>query len=544
MRKKLAKVVAVLGAGALSLSLGACGAGTGASGASGTAGADAYPTKLILADQQPVGDFNPVGGYCDAGVCPLYDGLLRPLPASDTQPAGLEPALAAAMPEPSQNGLAWSVKLRSGVTFSDGSPLTPADVVATYESILADAVASPLAEKLSMVTGVRETAPDTVEFALSQPFADFPTRLMFGIVPARSVEAGVPCGKWQLNSKPVGTGAYELTKLEVGERADFTARQGYFRGTSPVKELTILTVPEDNTRVQWLQSGEIDGAQLPPRLAETFKDQPGYTVVAANSVDWRGLTLPSSNPFTADPQVRLALNYAIDRDAIVRDILRGYGEPAYTPVNRYYGTVNVPDAFPFDLSRARELLAQAGWEKRGDTLEKDGQGAQLTIWYPAGDEVRGDLAKAVGAQLEKLGVGVEIESSSWDDVVKGEHLRDVAAMFGGGDYPYSVDTQLYATLHTPGPRASIFDNPTRQSVPGADVLLDSARITPEANARTAIYRQVVEAYVREPSYLMIAFMRHAYVTKTNSYQGQELALEPHEHGVGWGPWWNLAQWHK
>lgn len=498
------------------------------------------PTELVLSSPQPVGEFNPINGYGELGVSPLYDGLLRLESHGDTQIPALAPALAASLPQPNHDQTVWTVPLRDDVTFSNGQPLTADDVAATYRAVLDPQHASDVAGAYSMIRSVDAVDAHTVRFTLDYSYAAFPERLLLGIAPAGAIAAG-PAADAPLNTQPVGTGPYVLEKLTPTE-AVMTARDDYFRGPPPVDQLTFTVVEDPNTRAQQMQAGAVDGTVLPPVLANTFTDQPGTRVDAVESADWRGVSLPAGNPFTADPQARLAMNLAVDRQSMVEHVLAGRGRPAPTPVAAVYGDAHNPDArFDYDPSRAARILDDAGWAQTGDgTRARGGQNAEFTVYYDAKDAVRRDLAEAFAAAMHDIGVTVHVRGATWD--VIDTKLDTAAVMLGGGDKPYSLDTQVYGALHTRSSHSDPYDNPGDFTIPGVDAALDDARRSLDPARRAADYRRVQAAYVDHPSYVFLAFLDHTYVSAETGWDTGPLVMEPHSHGVNWGPWWNIADW--
>lgn len=539
--------------------------------------ADAH-SALVLADAFELGGFNPISGYGELGTSPLYDGLMAlESTGPDTLPR-LVPALASAAPEPNADLTVWTVPLRSGVRFHDGSTFDAADVVATYQAVLDPANASPIASSFDMLAsvsggsttptfappgaspasttspasmmspestpnlGTQPEAGEQVTFTLKYPYADFPTRLLLAIAPSEKLTGG-PASESSLNREPVGTGPYRLTELSA-ERAVFTAFADHWRGAPEVTTLTTVYLPDDNTRTQRVAAGEFDGTIVPPALARTFEGRAGYEVVSAKSADWRGVSLPADNPFTADPAVRIALNHAVDRQAMVDVVLAGYGAAAYTPVSAVYGDAFDPDAtFAYDPGPAKAMLADAGWTPGPDgVLVNGGDRASFTVAYRPTDTVRRDLATAFAADLKRIGVEVTLEGLDFDRIEP--RVRDLGVLLGGGDKPYSIDTQIYPALHSQTPGAPVWDNPGNHGSPAMDALLDQARRTTDDTVRTALYRRAQRAYLDNPSYVFLVFLEHTYAVREDDWQRGPLTVEPHSHGVGWGPWWNLASWHR
>ncbi len=498
---------------------------------------------IVLADASDLGGYNPIAGYGELGVSPLYDGLLA---LHSTNPDALPtfaPALATALPTHNDQFTQWTVPLRRGVTFHDGSSFDAADVVATYEAVLDPASASEIASAFEMVDQVTASTTDageSVTFTLKYPYADFPARLLLAIAPSEKLTGG-PASESSLNREPIGTGPYRLTELSA-DKAVFTANADYWGGAPQVASLTTVHLPDDNTRALRVKAGEFDGTSIPPSLAGAFTDAPGYSVVTAHSADWRGVSLPGDSAFTRDPRVRVALNLAVDRQAMLDTVLAGHGTPAHTPVSSVYGEAFDPTAtFAFDPDRARAVLDAAGWVAGADGVRaKGGERAAFTVAYNPSDTVRRDLATAFVADLKQVGVEVTLEALGWDKIEP--RIGSLGVLLGGGDKPYSIDTQVHAALHTPMAGTAVWDNPGGFGSARLDDALDQARRTADGPTRTELHRAVQAEYLADPSYVFLVFLDHTYVVRDGGWQRGPLTIEPHAHGVSWGPWWNLASW--
>ncbi|WP_410870337.1 ABC transporter substrate-binding protein [Nocardia sp. A7] len=495
---------------------------------------------LILADAAELGGYNPVAGYGAAGGAKIYDGLLR-LTGGTGMP-GFAPALATEPPTPDTDATVWTAPLRPGVRFSDGSAFDAEDVVATYRAILDPASASEVRSSFSMIERVEAVDPLSVRFTLRHPYAAFPAKLLIGIVPSEAVATPGPATESPLNAAPIGTGPYRLTALEP-TRAVFEANESYWGGAPSVKKLTVLYVPDDNTRAQRMASGELDGTSLPPLLAATFDKR--MTVQANTSADWRGVSMPEADPVAGDSAVRLALNYAVDRQGMIDNILGGYGRPAYTPFADIYGESHNPAvSFAFDRPRAEQILDGAGWRTGADGLRaKNGVRARFTVMYNSTDTLRRDLAMAFASDARRVGIEVDLEALSWDRIEP--RIAQAAILLGGGSEPYDPDTQAYNTLHSPllDPSASSpYDNAGRHADPAIDAQLETARRSTDPAVRAAAYREVQSRYAQDPSHVFLVHLDHTYVVKDSSWQMSGPILEPHAHGVTWGPWWSLQTW--
>lgn len=498
---------------------------------------------IVLADNQEPGELNPVAGHGEDGSSRIYDGLVRLDPGDGTQIPTLAPALARELPQPNADATEWTVRLRDGVTFHDATPFDAADVVATYAAVIDPAFASPIATSFAMLERVEKVGADTVRFHLAHPYAAFPSLLLLGIAPSESLTPAAPVEESALNTEPIGTGPYRLAGLR-GDELVLEAYDDYWGGAPPIERITVAIAADDNTRAQRMAAGEFDGTVLPPMLANTFADRDEFVVTANPSADWRGITLPTGHPVTADPAIRLALNYAVDRTGMIDGVLGGHGRPASTPVPGVFGDYYQPSAgFEFDRAEAERILDAAGWVEGPDgTRVNDGRRASFTLMYNAADTVRRDLARAFGSDAAQVGIEVELHGTGWDEIDR--RIGVDAVVLGGGSRPYDPDTQLYSTLHSSYLEEGVggpYDNAGDYTNDAVDAALDRGRRSTDHATRVEAYRTVQNEYVKAPAMVTLAFLDHTYVTKSGWPEPTPI-LEPHTHGVSWGPWWNLPDW--
>ena len=501
-------------------------------------------TSLSLVTALLPETLNPIAGADSNGMGKINEGLLTLKAKADDLP-DLVPQLAQSAPEPSEDAKTWTVKVRSDITFSDGTPLTAEDVVATYKAIIDPATASPIAGDLSMLADVQALDPTTVVFTLSIPYVAFPTKLLIGIAPASAIVAGQKVEESALNQDPIGTGPYVLESFSSGKLV-YAANKKFRDGSPAVKKITYVHAADDNTRAQQMTAGDYDGSVLPPRLAANFKNSDDVTVIAATSADWRGISLPLDNPVTSEPAVRMALNLAVDRQAMLDSVLMGYGRTASTFIPPQYVDYYAGDAvFPHDLGAAKSMLDGAGWAEGSDGIrKKNGVRASFTIMYKPEDRLRKDLSAAFASDALKAGFDVTIEAQGFDVLEPRIHKDSV--MMGGGDTPYDVDSQLYSMLHSSYPAAGVYyDNPSQYANPEMDAALDLGRTSLTIDDRVTAYRTVQDIYLAEPSMVVLLFVDHTYVqlkSVSDAWDGTQTILEPHEHGTAWGPWVNIEKW--
>ncbi len=526
----------LIGTAGAALAAAACSAPT--TGGGGTSASLSLVTALLPET------LNPIAGADSNGMGKINEGLLTLKAQPDNLP-DLVPQLAASPPEPSADAKTWTVTVRSDVTFSDGTPLTADDVVATYAAIIDPATASPIAGDLSMLAGVEAPDPTTVVFTLNIPYVAFPTKLLVGIAPASALVAGQKIEESALNQKPIGTGPYVVESFSNGKLV-YAANDKFRDGAPAVKKVTYILAADDNTRAQQMTAGEYDGSALPPRLAANFKKSDDVDVIAATSADWRGISLPLDNPVTSDPAVRMALNLAVDREAMLDSVLMGYGRVASTFIPPQYVDYYSEDAvFPYELDKAKSMLDEAGWIEGSDGIRrKNGVRAAFTVMYKPEDRLRKDLSAAFASEALKAGFDVSIEGQGFD--VLEPRIHKDAVMLGGGDTPYDVDSQLHSMLHSSYPAAgAYYDNPSQYANPDMDAALDLGRTSLTTEDRVAAYEKVQDIYLADPSMVVLVFVDHTYVqlkSVSDTWSGTQTILEPHEHGTAWGPWVNIEKW--
>ncbi|GAA0901059.1 ABC transporter substrate-binding protein [Streptomyces thermoalcalitolerans] len=509
--------------------LAACSAPTGSGGGGGGGGA---ADSVVIGVASEPDTLSPLLGYGKDGNSKIFDGLL----ARDAN-LKLKPALAKALPEVDDKGLTYTYTLRDGVKFSDGEPLTAADVVFTYRTILDKKTNNPSRSELDAIKEVRAEGDDKVVFTLKYPYAPFAARTVLPIVPEHVAGKQDP-NTGSFNTKPVGTGPYVLTGWSKGEKLTFKANPHYWGGEPKVKKLTMAIVPDDDVRATRLRSGDLDGAVLPPNLAATFKNDKDKKTYRAKSYDVRTVTLPTAHKVTGDRAIRRALDAAVDRRAMVDKILDGAGRPAYgpLPVDDPWYTKDIERSQ--DLARARRILDDAGWKPGADGIRvKDGRRASFTLLYPSGDKVRQDHALAYASDAKKAGIEVRAESATWEVIEPRMKNDAVLAGFGSvGDPDFGLYTLLHSSLAGNG-----FNNMARYDDPAVDRALDTGRRSQDQATRRTAYATVQRALVANPGYTFLTHLDHVYVL-ADRWDGLTTQLEPHEHGFASGPWWNAETW--
>ncbi|MFT2016234.1 ABC transporter substrate-binding protein [Streptomyces sp. 796.1] len=475
---------------------------------------------------------SPLLGYGKDGNSKIFDGLL-----THDAKMQLKPALAAKLPEVSGDGLNYTYTLRDGVRFSDGEPFTADDVVFTYRTILDKKTNNASKTELDAIKSIEKKDEKTVVFRLKYPYAPFAERTVLPIAPQHIA------GKQDVNTgafttKPIGTGPYLLSRWSKGEKLVFKANPTYWGGEPKIKKFTMAIIKDDDVRATRLRSGDLDGAILPPNLAATFKSDKGLRTLTATTYDYRNVTLPTGNPVTGDRAVRRALDIAVDRKAMVDGILDGAGRAAYGPVPTDSEWFTKGTERRHDLAGAERILDEAGWKRgNGGIRTKDGKRASFTLWYLTGDKLRQDHALAYASDAKKAGIEIKVQSGTWE-VIEPRMKQD--AVLAGGGSPADPDFDQYTLLNS-ALAGDGFNNMASYTNRAVDKALDEARRSGDKAQRKAAYDTIQRALVNDPGYTFLTHIDHLYVV-ADRWAPLTTQVEPHDHGLASGPWWNVEDW--
>jgi peptide/nickel transport system substrate-binding protein len=341
--------------------------------------------------------FDPVATFYNADIWLLqnvYEQLLR-VAANGTD---LEPSLATAW-ERSDDGLTYTFHLRPDVTFHDGSPLKASDVKFCMERAKND----PNNIWTFTLVALKEvTAPDdaTVVATLDQPWAPFLADIaMFNC--AVMPEAWVKADEKRVATDMNGTGPFTFVEFKKGQYVLLKKNPNYWDAGLPyLDEIRVPYVADDNTRILQLQGGDLDGMyNVPTSRVEDLAADPNLQVLQLPSSLSQYVVLNHKAAPLDDVNVRLALNYATDKQTLIQVALFGNGVEAtsFMPKGALYWNDELP-GFPFDLDKAKEYLAKS----------KVPDGFPIEFQYLAGNAELDQVATAIKDMWSQIGVDVTI----------------------------------------------------------------------------------------------------------------------------------------
>lgn len=473
----------------LALGLAACSGGPSSTNAVNDSGTKATSIESTLAFTLSSG-FDPANAssaVATAANAHIFEGLV------DLDPATRKPflALAKADPTASADGLTWTVQLRDGAKFSDGSAVTAEDVAHSFTRVLkpADPAAPPLMQGfVSFIDTVTAKDATTAEFKLKTPFALFAERIaVIKIVPkAKTADAAASKA---FDTAPIGSGPYKLDSASKESGLKFSKNPNY-NGSKVAKAETLSwnTTTEASARVADLQGGRVQAIEQVPYLnVDALKGK--YDVEEKQGFNQVFLMFNTeAKPFN-DKRVRQALHYAIDKNAVIKTALNGYGTPATSYLDE--GNANYQKAatvYDFDAAKAKSLLAAAGASNLSFTLDttdnaivKDVAPLLVEAW------------KAIGVTAT---LNTQPSSAIYGDVVPKDTFRVLAA--SGDPSVFGTDTDLLMRWFYYGEtwptKRYRWDAGHRTQIAG---LLDKAAQSTDEAERKTLWKQALDVVAEE-----------------------------------------------
>ncbi|OYX42657.1 MAG: ABC transporter substrate-binding protein [Rhodobacterales bacterium 32-67-9] len=449
----------------------------------------------------------------------VYDGLVRYRPGT----LEVEPALATAW-EISEDGTVYTFTLREGVTFHDGSAFDAEAVVFNFDRMLKDdhpyhdTGPFPLSFFFSAVKSVEAVDAKTVTFTLNEPYAPFLSNLAYPtglIVSPAAVQAH---GK-EFGRHPSGTGPFKFAEWRANEAVVVEKNPGYWDGEAALQAVIYRPITDANTRVAEMLAGGIDlMVEVPPTALSQFRGDAFKVAEQAGPHLWFLILNAKDGPF-ADKRVRQAANYAINKEALVNDVLEGTAAVAAGPTPPAFAWAynEALSPYPYDPEKARALLAEAGAE-----------GAELTFYVTEGGSGMLDpvaMGTAIQADLAAVGLTVKIETYEWNTFLGKvnpglEGKADMAEMAWMTNDP---DTLPFLALRTDAwPDKGGF-NSGYYSNPKVDELLEAARVSTDQSERARLYKEMQEIVHDDAPWVFVANWKQNAVT---SAAVQGFALEP------------------
>jgi peptide/nickel transport system substrate-binding protein len=426
-------------------------------------------------------------------IAQVFDTLI----ASDGTNA-LFPGLATAW-DVAPDGKSVTLKLRSDVSFHDGTPFDADAVKFSFDTIADPKTASEGAvTQLGPYAGTEILDPHTVRVTYSQPFGAAVASYAEGTLAPVSPTAVKRLGNQGFARAPVGAGPFRFVSWDEGRQVVLERFEPYNwapaynknRGPSKVRRVVSRFIPDASTRVAALEAGEIDVSDATPILdIKRFNDTPAYKTMIGNAAGIPfGLELNGSRGIFADIRVRRALAMAIDRKALSDDLFFGLIDPAYGPLAK--GTpgywAGAEAIYPPDPKAAMALLDQAGWTPGLDGVRTKG-GQRLSGFYGAPPPLEPDTAVEIQAVARRVGFDLKVETITFarNQALVFDNAFDMLPVRWIQADPMCLEN-LFASVNIPSPGRYKY-NWMQLNDPKLDALFAEGRAVTDPAKRAAIY---------------------------------------------------------
>ncbi|HET6341978.1 MAG TPA: peptide-binding protein [Gemmatimonadota bacterium] len=436
-----------------------------------------------------------------------------------------------------EDGLSITFRIREGAAWHDGTPVTADDVVWTYEMMANEEVAYANRQWIQYIESAERIDDRTVRFDFTQvhsdPLFDFvdwepmPKHLLGDVAPAELRNA-------PFNRNPVGNGPFRFVSWSANQEAVFEANEDFVLGRPHLDRIVFRVIPEQTTQLTEVLTGGVDFMRaVPPaemgRVEES--QQIETTVYPARSYTY--LAWNSRNPLFEDVNVRRALTMAIDRQQIVDALLYGYGTIATADVMPFQWEFDDDlEPWPYDPERAKEVLAEAGWEDHdGDgVIDKDGRPFRFILETNQGNDLREDAIVIVQSNLEKVGIDVQPRLTEWTSLIDRLKRKDFEAVVSGWSVDFKFDPS--ETMSCAAIEAKY--NYTSFCNPRADSLMQRALTTLDRETAKPLWDEYQRIIHEEQPYSFLYYLEER-IAVNRRLRGVE--ADARGHLVSVAEWW-------
>lgn len=464
-------------------------------------------------------------------------------------------SLAADVPEISADGLTYTVKLKDGIKWSDGQPITADDVVFTVEMAKNPETGSPLTSQFDKVKTVEKVDDKTVKFTMNQVYAPFLYALVQAIVPAHVLK-DVKAKEMQTNpygtdpAKTVTNGPWKWTSWKQGDSHTLDADPNYWGEVKPhIAQLVYKIYADQNTEVQALLKGDTDHiSAIPVTQVEAVKANDSISIIQKPGAQYEYVmfNFDSKNfkdnyGLFAGQKTRQAIAHALNRQGMVDNILKGVGALMNAPFlpDTWADPGDAAVNYDYNAETAKKLLAEDGWVAGKDKiLTKDGHRFSFELQYNAGNSRREQVAAVIQQNLKEVGIEVTPKAI------------DFAAWIDQNVTPGKFQALLLAwSLNTPDPDSeSVFSSkyfpPAGQNAgwyknEKLDKLWVDGYSTVDQAKRIEIYKEVGKEISTDLPYVFLYQYGQAIGTGPRVHWAEEDAPEP---SLGYGQYFHALKW--
>ena len=431
--------------------LAACGSSSSSTASSSAASASAAASgevrdELIFVNYRDIRDLNPhlyAGEMYAQSI--LYDTLVS------ITADGYEGCLAESW-DISEDGRTYTFHIRPNVLFSDGEKCDANAILANFNAILENRERHTWLEMMNLLVGVSAPDENTFVIEMSEPYYPMLTELgcirpFAMIFPSCMINGSTKDG---VNGH-IGTGPYVLTDFVTDEYAVFERNENYWGKAPAIRKITVKVIPDNQTRIMALESGEIDlifgKNMIDADAISQYLDSDKFTVGLSDPTSTRHIVMNTTREILGDPAVRKALQHATDRQTISDGIFYGLEQPADTLYATTVPYCNVGlKPYEYSTETAAQILDEAGWVLGSDKMRaKDGRQLALDLLYNSDSVTEKTIAEYLQSEYLKLGISMTIhgeEEQSYRDNMKAGNFDMVFNICWG--MPYDPQSSLAA----------------------------------------------------------------------------------------------------
>ena len=449
-----------------------------------------------------------------------------------------KPALATAYTV-SADGKSWTLTLRPGVRWSDGQPLTSADVKYTWQLATNKEVHITYATGFDKIVSVDTPTATKVVYHLKAVYAPFREQVLGAPVVPQHILGPLSAdqiNRAPFNQKPVGTGPFIVTEFVTDDHVTLSANPSYWGAKPKLQRIVVRIVPDQNTQVNLMKAGDLSVLTgVPPARLEEMRRAPGVVLKRYLSPVYQLIQLDEYD-FLKDVAVRQALDYTTPKVSIIKNVMRGQAEPAVSdmvPNGPWANRTLHPR--PYDPSRARAMLIKDGFAPGpGGYLFKGGKRLDVPLWTLSGRPYLVQAMQLIAQSWRSIGAYTETHAVSaaalfgqngpqWNG-------KDAALIFTWGQGVFPENKINWHSSFIPKDANAPGENDERYSNPAMDRLLEEADRTVDEAKRHAIYDRIQDLLFREVPVVFVCWLvnNEAVATTVQGYDVTTFNTTPPE----------------
>ena len=422
--------------------------------------------------------------------------------------------------EASADGMTWTFSLKQNATWHDGEALNADDVVFTVNEVWMNPdVSYYLRGNLAMIDTAEKIDDFTAQLNLIEAAYNLPWMLGYlaDILPEHIMADWTPdqfTAPTEFLQNPIGSGPYRFDEAQPGSHARFVRYDDFYDGAPLLDAVLFKVIPDIEQQLAQLQTGELDLVIVEPHQLEAVENNPDIRINEARQVNYTYIAFHNGmEPFT-DPQVRIALTHAIDRQSILDNAQLGRGILANHPISPFleWAYNDEVEGFAYDPELANQMLEEAGWVMGSNGVrEKDGQPLRIVLEVDAGNPVREQTAIFGQQYWQDVGADVELRTSPFNDLL---------ARIRAGD---EADVQSFVLWYITPPHPDITayfgcdqsTNTFHYCNPEVDRILVEARATADLDQQAEMYKEMSAIIAEDAPIVFLYYPYELQVLRAN-----------------------------